>query len=522
MALGGVAACATIAGLGDYSERASTDASVASDGATLGVGAEGSSAEDGSPGDDVGTPADDGGPATGDDGRPATCASTLTDILNCGSCGTVCDTSRSLGAACSASACGYAGCAADWLDCDPTPPNAGGCETSNTSLTNCGDCGKACDTVHSVGASCVATGGAISCQYTGCAPGWADCDPTPPNTDGCETPLTSIANCGGCGKACDATHSLNASCDGTTCRYGGCKPGYADCITDPPDLDGCEKPAMGATCDVCGASCDAVHSNGASCDVDAGGGATCAYTSCKSGYADCNTTPPNTNGCDTPITTISNCGACGKACDTKHSNGASCNAGSNASCSYAGCASGWLDCKTGSGNFDGCESSKTSTSTCGSCQNVCNTATGQPSCDGTKCSYSCNSGLTDCNAATGSDTDGCECATPACCGSSCETIHANGVRQNFYDCKDKGTHNQAQAQAACAAYTGSAGACSASQVCCGVLFPICFGTIGSSVCGTANGKCYCWQYDGPNPGRVSAVSGRCTASCGAGSDPTWN
>jgi hypothetical protein len=37
-----------------------------------------------------------------------------------------------------------------------------------------------------------------------------------------------------------------------------------------------------------------------------------------------------------------------------------------------------------------------------------------------------------------------------------------------------------------------------------------------------NGKCYCWQYDGPNAGRVEAVSGSCKAACGSGSDPSWN
>jgi hypothetical protein len=43
------------------------------------------------------------------------------------------------------------------------------------------------------------------------------------------------------------------------------------------------------------------------------------------------------------------------------------------------------------------------------------------------------------------------------------------------------------------------------------------------VCGSAGGKCYCWQYAGPNPGTVKTASAsNCVAVCGSGSDPAWN
>jgi hypothetical protein len=42
------------------------------------------------------------------------------------------------------------------------------------------------------------------------------------------------------------------------------------------------------------------------------------------------------------------------------------------------------------------------------------------------------------------------------------------------------------------------------------------------VCGTLNGTCYCWQYSGPNAGKVQTVTGTCTASCGSSGNPSWN
>jgi hypothetical protein len=506
-------ACGLVAGLNDYSKGPS-DASVPSDAHVM-TGDDAGGAVDGSG-------SDDGAPPVGDDAGEAGCEAIVDDLLNCGACGRACDISKSVSAACENGACTYSGCQADWLDCDMTPPNADGCESSNTSVTSCGACGNVCDTTQSVGASCVQTdGGAITCEYTGCAPGYADCDTTPPNANGCETSLASIANCGGCGKACDTTNSQGASCDdGKTCSYTGCNAGHADCVNTAPDLDGCEKTVVGATCNVCGSSCDTAHSNGAACDMS-DGGATCTYTGCDQFYANCNKTPPDTDGCDTPINTAANCGGCGKACDTSHSSNPQCVSGP--ACQYGGCAQGYLDCKNANGNFDGCESTSTSTSSCGGCQNVCSTGTGQPSCNGTTCSYSCNSGQVDCNSDNAPDTDGCECATPGCCsGGKCQQTHGNGVGQNFYDCNSTGTHNQTQANEACAAFTGNASACSSSSICCGALCPF-LGTTSNSVCGASNGTCHCWQYGGSNPGKVESPSASsCKATCGSGSDPTWN
>jgi hypothetical protein len=513
VAIGTLSGCGIVAGLNDYSKGSGSDASVDPDVPIA--------SPDAGPilmdmdGDDVSAMGDDAGEA-----GTATCASTLSDVLNCGACGNACDVSRSQGAACIDGVCTYTGCAADWLDCDQTAPNINGCESSKTAVNSCGACGNVCDGEQSLGATCVETeAGAISCQYSGCQTGFGDCDQTPPNTKGCETSFSTAANCGGCGRACDTTNSQQPTCaDGTTCNYGGCNPGHQDCNSAAPDLDGCETTVASATCNACGQPCDTSHSQGASCDTS--NGATCVYTGCNTGYADCSKTSPDTNGCETSITTANNCGACGRSCDTTNSNGASCSGGN---CQYTGCQPGRADCDTSNHDTNGCESSLNSTTSCGACNATCNTNTGAASCNGSTCTYQCNSGLIDCNSGNAPDTDGCECATPACCGGSCQTTHADGVGQSFYDCNASGTYNQSQAQAACTAFTGSASACSPSTVCCGGnIVVLCLGTTSKSVCGSSGGKCYCWQYDGTNPGRVEAEGSGCKASCGSNTDPQWN
>ena len=161
------------------------------------------------------------------------------------------------------------------------------------------------------------------------------------------------------------------------------------------------------------------------------------------------------------------------------------------------------------------------TSSCSACGVACDTSTGAPACKGSTCSYTCNAGRQDCNASKAPDTDGCECAGTACCSGKCQTAHSNGKGNSFYDCSAAGTHNQGQAAEACASLAGSS-ACRSSTAPCNCLLIIC-GSQAQSVCGSSGGKCYCWQYAGPNAGTVQESSGsNCAASCGASSDSAWN
>jgi hypothetical protein len=268
-----------------------------------------------------------------------------------------------------------------------------------------------------------------------------------------------------------------------------------------------------------------MHSTGWTCHTS--GGVSCTYTGCQLNYADCNTTPPDTHGCNTLLTTTTDCGGCGNVCDTTRSNGASCASGK---CTYPTCKPGWMDCSTAAADVDGCETSSTSTATCGACTGAaCDTVTGTPSCDGTTCSYKCAAGRADCNANTAPDTDGCECATPGCCANACETVHTNGVGTSFYDCAALNTYTSAQAMAACQA--SGAAQCSPSSKCCllNALGLACIGNTAYSLCGVVGAQCYCWQYAGTGgttadaPGTVQAMpSSSCAATCSKKNDATWN
>jgi hypothetical protein len=131
---------------------------------------------------------------------------------------------------------------------------------------------------------------------------------------------------------------------------------------------------------------------------------------------------------------------------------------------------------------------------CGACGVACDTRTGSPSCDGTSCTYACRPGRTDCDLEA-PDKNGCECATPACCGTSCQTIHSNGVGQNFYDCNAAGTNTDAAATEACVAYALSVGGtpsdCTDGWYCQDQPSQVCFNSSGPATQ-------YCWGYGAPS------------------------
>ncbi|HLK38771.1 MAG TPA: hypothetical protein VKU41_18545 [Polyangiaceae bacterium] len=216
-----------------------------------------------------------------------------------------------------------------------------------------------------------------------------------------------------------------------------------------------------------------------------------------------------------PTDTLAQCTACGAACDTTHSLDAGCTA---SGCAYSGCSPGWFDCDPAAPNADGCET-PSSPSNCGACGRACDKKTGTPSCTGATCRYACNTGHSDCNAATAPDLDGCECATPQCCGTGCQTTHSNGVGQNFYDCLALGTYNALQQLAACVAFTGDAAKCMS------VNMPSCPAFLFNptmAVCSTGS-QCDCWFLPAPGAtqGTVQAATGS-VCGCPVNNSPTWN
>jgi hypothetical protein len=125
------------------------------------------------------------------------CANLQSDPRNCGACGTVCTARPNTVPVCAAGRCETV-CAAGFANCDGNVTN--GCEVStDTSVTNCGACGRTCAVP---GATAVCTAGA--CAVGSCNTGLRDCDSDASN--GCEVDVrTSNTHCGACGVTCAGT-----------------------------------------------------------------------------------------------------------------------------------------------------------------------------------------------------------------------------------------------------------------------------------------------------------------------------
>jgi hypothetical protein len=206
-------------------------------------------------------------------------------------------------------------------------------------------------------------------------------------------------------------------------------------------------------------------------------------------------------GCGSTAT-ISNCGACGAACDRTHSSPVSCNAGT---CGYSGCDAGWGDCVPAAPNTNGCETQLNTISHCAGCA-ACDTISSlDAGCNGTTCTYSgCKPGWSMCKTAA-PNAAGCACNTPGCCveAGTCQTTHNVGVvpspTPNFYDCNPLNTWTDNSAREACAAYTGNPNQCTDGLTCTGAP------KLGPYVCnGALNNNCdTCWSYGGTDIGTVT-------------------
>lgn len=334
-------------------------------------------------------------------------------VLNCSVCGKVCPSGGGT-PACNDGKCGVSSCTAPLEDCngDAKVPGGDGCETNlSNDAANCGGCGNACYYPNGSG-KCVNKG----CTLDKCSAGYADCT----NAAGCETTLGTTSNCRSCGEACSNAHGS------TACTPTGCKPvcalGYEDCDGKPEN--GCETDLHGlSNCGACGVACSKAHGT-ASCATG-----TCEIASCADGWDDCDDEPTKKNGCETDLHTLTNCGACGKACGFSNA-AASCPAGK---CVQGSCDAGYADCTAA----DGCETLLGSDANCATCSNACSNDHGGNACMGAvgsfDCKPSCDAGFKSCdnNPDNGCEADlttatncgncGVKCtgATPACIAGSC-------------------------------------------------------------------------------------------------------
>jgi hypothetical protein len=120
--------------------------------------------------------------------------------------------------------CGYP-CSAQFPDaCDVS------CVDLKNDVNNCGSCGNTC---YLPNANVACQGG--KCLFLSCSdPQWADCNSDP----GCETPLGTTTDCGGCGDpACTTANTLFTCADSGSCNSGVCTAGFANCNTANPDCE---------------------------------------------------------------------------------------------------------------------------------------------------------------------------------------------------------------------------------------------------------------------------------------------
>ncbi len=303
------------------------------------------------------------------------CETDLTNGSNCGACGRRCEIPNASGA-CRGGVCGIGECNLGFRDCDGDPSN--GCEVDARTNDDCGECGRPC-----VAPNAETSCSSGQCRITSCGDGRADCNRAV--ADGCESDLRSPMTCGACENVCaQLPNVVSSSCDDSSCELV-CGTGRADC--DGRTANGCEADlGTMTTCGRCGNDCSGLANvRSASCEAGS-----CKNVVCDEGFADCNGDP--SDGCERPLNTLRDCGACDRACAPAHGTG-NC---SDRSCRLSECDQGFDDCNATAA--DGCETALSTAANCGQCGNACGSG---GVCNNGSCGCGtdgiCPDGLTCCN-----------------------------------------------------------------------------------------------------------------------------
>ena len=352
------------------------------------------------------------------------CETSITTTTNCGDCDFVCDLPNAT-SSCPNRVCEIQSCDDYYKDCNGNPLD--GCETSSVTNTDCGACGNKCNLNENCDGSacrcippfikCVAStlgcptnldtdifncgGCGTQCSanmdciggYCYCQEGYENCDENDGN--GCETDLSTTDTCGTCGLQCylpNATPICNITNEPPTCDLLVCNSGFGNCDEDPSN--GCEVQLNSLTdCGSCGTPCD--FPNAVSNCV----GLVCDLESCDAGFGNCNQV--FTDGCETPLAILNNCGTCGGICDLPNAN-SDCSTGT---CQLVSCYDGFGDCD---GNMtNGCEVPLDTEDNCAYCGNSCHAPNSTPNCNNRVCELDCDTNYLDCDSlvSTGCEVD---------------------------------------------------------------------------------------------------------------------
>ncbi len=256
--------------------------------------------------------------ATADGG--GACASLLTDVQNCGSCGHVCAAPAGGTAACVLGRCAGQ-CSGTQSVCGATADGGGTCVDLTTSLGNCGGCGHACTS---------ASGGSETCSAGACVGACTDqsrtlCASTDDGGGTCRALQSDPVACGSCNRTCAAPTGGTAACASGECA-GTCTNNRTVCGLAPLHGGGqcVDLTSDPNNCQLCGHDCPVPTGGSATCTNGVCGGA------CATGGTVCDADATTNNGgaCRSLGTDPANCGTCDNVCATPTGGTAGCANGS--------------------------------------------------------------------------------------------------------------------------------------------------------------------------------------------------
>jgi len=281
-----------------------------------------------------------------------------------------------------------------------------------------------------------------SCAEAGCAP--IDVPPaslpawtgSPPPRDG------GVEDAGLCEPVAESCNGLDDDCDGDvdedfelTTDPSHCGACDVSCSDRPHSAGSCAAGVCTLTCDTGWDDCDGMVATG--CEADLASPRSCGScaTACAAATPLCDPAMGCVSGCspptmrcgDTCVDTSADplhCGDCDGACP-EPAHGAPTCAGSTCG---ASCDSGWDDCDGMAGN--GCEQQLNTTSHCGGCGVACTRAHATATCATGMCAIAaCDAGWGNCDTAV---VNGCEQTLTtlmhcAACGTPCAPANARGT-----------------------------------------------------------------------------------------------